>query len=253
MKSKKLLSISALVVSIPFAVSMIMFLYNVRYIKYCSLFGDIVKEMRYNYAILGYTFDSGTAEMYESFVKRGNLSFTALCIAILLLIALLIVFFIALKMKSIEAIQEQTAVLRNRSKNEDCETLNYCSKCGAAAPINSSFCSNCGFALTSPPIAAVTKDKNSLSLPLIIFMIVQIIGIIFGLFGGNIGGIMMMCSIIAIPLCIVLGVLTIIKAQKIKGKSGMAIGIAAVSLYGFMALIILLSFIFANIWLFGQC
>lgn len=247
MKSKKVLSISALIASVPFAVSMIMFLYNVRYIKYCSLFGDIVKEMRYNYAILGYTFDSSTLEMYEGFVKRGNLSFTALCVTALLLLAMLVVFFISLKMKSIEVIQEQTAVLRNTTKNEECNTPNFCSKCGTAVPSNSSFCSNCGYAFTNTPNTIVAKEKNNLSMPLTVFMVLQIVGIICGFFGGNIGGVMMMCSIVAIPLCIVLGILTIIKAKKLQGKSGIAIGIVAVSLYGFVAFIVLLSFIIANL------
>lgn len=247
MKSKKVLSISVLIASVPFAVSMIMFLYNVRYIKYCSLFGDIVKEMRYNYAILGYTFDNGTLEMYEGFVKKGNLSFTALCVVVLLLLAMLIVYFISLKMKSIEVIQEQTAVLRNTTESEDCITQNCCSKCGTAVPPNSSFCSHCGFALTNTPNATFSKEKNNLSLPLIIIMTLQIIGIICGLFGGNLGGIMMMCSIVAIPLCIVLGILTIIKAKKLNGKRGLAIGIVAVSLYGFVAFILLLSLIIANL------
>lgn len=247
MKSKKILSIAAMIASVPFAVSTIMLLVNVRYIKYCSLFGDIVKEMRYNYAILGYTFDNDTLEMYESFVKKGNLSFTALCIIVFLVISLLIIFIISLKMKSIEVMQEQTTILRNTTKNEDYNTPNFCSKCGTVVSPSSSFCSNCGFAFRTVPNTIIPKEKNNLSVPLIIFMVVQIAGIICGLFAGNFGGIMMMCSIVAIPLCIVLGVLTIIKANKLQGKSGLAIGIVAVSLYGFVAFIILLSFIISSL------
>lgn len=247
MKSKKLLSVSALVASIPFAVSMIMFLCNARYLKYASVFGDYVKEMRYNYAILGYTFDSSTAEMYEGFVSKGNLGFTALCIAGAIAIALLIVLFISLKMKSIEIVQEQTELLRNSISADENNKQKFCSKCGIAAQPNSSFCSNCGAPLAISSPNKLEKEKNKFLIALIVFIAIQVLGLIGGFSAGNVGGIAMMCSIISIPFCLVFGILTIVRAKKIKGKSGLAMGIVAVAIYGFIALIILLAAIISNL------
>lgn len=247
MKSKKLLSISAMVISVPFVVSMIMFLRNVKYIEYCSIFGDIVNEMRYSYAILGYEFDNSTAEMYKEFANRGNLSFTALCISVLLLIAFFVVYLISLKIKSIEILQEQTSILQNSVPKENQETPAYCNKCGTATSIGSSFCSHCGSPLVSTHIIENSKEKNKFLLPLIILMIVQIVGILFGLSGTSVGGAIMIIAIITIPISIVLGALTISTAKKIKGKSGLALGIVAVSLYGFVAFIVLLSAIIGNL------
>ena len=247
MKSKKLLSISAMVISVPFVVSMIMFLCNVKYIKYCSLFGDIVNEMRYNYAILGLKFDNSTAEMYKDFANKGNLSFTALCVVILLLIAFFVVYLVSLKIKSIEILQEQTVILQNSVTKESQEKPAYCNKCGTATSIGSSFCSHCGSPLVSTHIIENSKEKNKFLLPLIILIIVQIIGILFGLSGTSVGGAMMITAIITIPISIVLGALTISTAKKINGKSGLALGIVAVSLYGFVAFIVLLSAIIGNL------
>ena len=249
MKSKKLLSVSTLVASIPFAVSMIMFLCNAKYLKYASVFGDYVKEMRYNYAILGYTFDSSTAEMYESFVSKGNLGFTALCIAIVIMIALLIVLFISLKMKSIEIVQEQTTLLRNSINADEKNKQKFCSKCGTAAQPNSSFCANCGspLAISIANKIETEKEKNKFLIALIVFIAIQVLGLFGGFSAGNVGGIAMMCSIIAIPFCLVFGILTIVKAKKIKGKNGLALGIVAVAIYGFIALIILLAAIISNL------
>lgn len=247
MRSKKLLSVSALVASIPFSVSMIMFLCNVRYLKYASVFGDYIKEMRYNYAILGYTFDNATEEMYEGFVNKGNLSFTAICIAVAIIIALLVVLFVSLKMKSIEAVQEQTDWLRNNINTDENSKSHFCHKCGTAVQTNSSFCSNCGTPLDNTQANKISKEKNKFSTPLIVFMIIQFVGLFIGLFAGNVGGVAMMCSIIAIPFCLLFGILAIAKANKINGKSGLAIGIVAVALYGLIALIILLSAIISNL------
>ena len=247
MKSGKLLSISVLIASIPFAVSTILFLCNAKYLKYALVFGDYVKEMRYNYAIVGYTFDSSTEEMYESFVSKGNLGFTALCITIAITVALLIVLFISLKLKSIEIVQEQTELLRKSINADENNREILCSKCGTTVQPNSSLCANCGATLAIVTSNKPEKEKNKYSIALIVFIVIQIFGLIGGFLAGNVGGIAMICSIIAIPFCLLLGILTIIRATKIEGKSGLAMGIVAVAIYGFISMIILLSAVISNL------
>lgn len=244
MKSKKLMITSTMVASVPFSVSLAMCLYNINYIEYCSLFGDIVKEMIYNYAILGYDFDSSTREMYQEFVNRGNLAFAALCFAVTVLIVYFVCFLISLKLKSIEVVQEQTAVLKSPAQKTE---NTYCSNCGTFIEKDSAFCSKCGNALKT--ITDSPKEKkpvNVMKIPLISFVILQVISLIIGSNGGTVNGIFMMIAIVLIAIIPIISIITIVKASKLEIKQGLVLGIVTLCVYGFVDFIILLSLIIAG-------
>lgn len=245
MKSKKLMLTSTIVAVVPFGVSLAMCLYNINYIEYCSLFGDIVKEMIYNYAILGYDFDSSTREMYQDFANRGNLAFSALCFAVIVLIAYLICFLISLKLKSIEAVQEQTEILKGTTQQTE---NTYCSKCGNFMEKDNVFCSKCGNALkTIINIPKENKLINVMKTPLIAIVILQIISLIIGLFDGTSSGIFMMIALVLTVAIPVISIITIIKASKLQSKNGLILGIVTLCVFGFIDFIILLSVIIASL------
>lgn len=243
LKSKKLMLISTLVLAVPFGISFAMCLYNINYVEYCSLFGDVVEEMIYNYTLLGYEFDSSTREMYQDFANRGNLAFTALCFAVVVLIAYFVCFLISLKLKSIEVVQEQTEVLKNNT--QQLEKI-YCSNCNSYIEKDSAFCSKCGNVLKTADISKEKKPENIMKKLLIAFVVLQVVSFLIGLIEGALGGIFLMVALVLAFVIPVISVITVVKSRKLQVKNGVVLGIVVLCVYSFIDFIILLSLVIAN-------
>lgn len=129
---KKSIKSILIVFIIVLSIGLLLFLCNVKNISASSLIdedyvSDNVSEMRRDYAICGYTFDSETREMYEEIfeddVKSGNTAFVGIFISGISVIAILICISASKKNKSNEEMQKQTMLLNTISKNTTSQTL----------------------------------------------------------------------------------------------------------------------------------
>lgn len=114
------------------SIGLLLFLFNVKNISASSLINedyvsDNVSEMRRDYAICGYPFDSDTREMYEDIfeddVTSGNVAFFGIIMIGLSVIAILICISASKRNKNNEEIQKQTELLNTISKNTTAQTL----------------------------------------------------------------------------------------------------------------------------------
>lgn len=94
---------------------------NLSYIKYSFLFGDVTRNMRKNYAILGYSFSTDTYDMFERFKSKGNISVIGAIILVACIIVFLIIYFANLKQKSISIQKSILETVQNDNTNDSIE------------------------------------------------------------------------------------------------------------------------------------
>lgn len=94
---------------------------NLSYIEYSFLFGDVTRNMRKNYAILGYSFSTDTYDMFERFKSKGNISVIGAIILVACIIVFLIIYFANLKQKSISIQKSILETVQNDNTNDSIE------------------------------------------------------------------------------------------------------------------------------------
>lgn len=121
MKSNNTFKLILVFNSILSIIGACMLFINMRYIKYSFLFGDVTRNMRKNYAILGYSFSSDTSSMYDSFKAKGNISVVGAIILVVCIVVFLIMYFAHLKQKSISIQKSILETVQNDNAHNNIE------------------------------------------------------------------------------------------------------------------------------------
>ena len=121
MKSNNTFKLVLMFNSIISVIGACMLFVNLRYIKYSFLFGDVTRNMRKNYAILGYSFSSDTGNMFDTFKSKGNISVIGAIILIVCIVVFLIMYFAYLKQKSISIQKSILETVQNDNTNNSAE------------------------------------------------------------------------------------------------------------------------------------
>lgn len=118
MQSKNYLKVGTVICGIILVIGAMMFLPNRKNLEDCILFGDLVSDMRRAYTIAGIRWSDTVERAYVNAVKAGNIAFIGIVFMIIAVIAWIIIYFCYLKKSNIEAIKEQSELIKK------CDTSN---------------------------------------------------------------------------------------------------------------------------------
>lgn len=117
MQSKDFLQKGTIVCGIILVIGAMMFLLNMKNLEDCILFGDLVSDMRRAHVIAGLSWSETAETAYANAVKSGNIAFTGIVISVVAVIVWIIVYFSYLKKVNIEAIKEQSSLIKSADKS----------------------------------------------------------------------------------------------------------------------------------------